>query len=423
MQKKRIIFIGTIFYAAQLAERSRTGIFVVADRLFRQFLDNNDFEVSLEFDTTIPESYIENVKNDYLLCDEKIVRPSSKCDSEFQEFLRKKKNGEILQAYFMRLLSKVSILINKKEKTKQRLNISALKEQEIFIINPAYNSVPKYIKREDQKIHTVHIIYDLIPIFYPQYFNLMKAKEHALYKFLKGTNPNKDIFMSISMQTKKDLLRFFNRQVNSGIFYLGFENKIIQSSDCIKVPNVLRTEKKTILSVSTIEPRKNLLFTVKLFQLLENKFPGQYQLVVVGAKGWEKEETYLAMTKIEGIHWMGYVSDHELPCYYQNAHVFVYPSFYEGFGLPVLEAMSYGVPTLVSQTSSLPEVAGEAGLYVDPNEAESGLNHIEALREVSTWNHWRTLSIKQAKKFSWNVAYENFCKELEVVKIQKKVTV
>src|SRR5438477_8134827 len=126
-----------------------------------------------------------------------------------------------------------------------------------------------------------------------------------------------------------------------------------------------------LLAVATTEPRKNLVTLLDAYVQLKND-PGAScpPLVIVGRKGWNCDDILSYMAELEdAIRFPGYVSDEELIALYQMATCLVFPSLYEGFGLPVLEAMAAGCPVITSTTSALPEVAGEAALLVDPLNA------------------------------------------------------
>jgi len=127
-----------------------------------------------------------------------------------------------------------------------------------------------------------------------------------------------------------------------------------------------------VLAVGTLEPRKNLPRLIEAFAGLTDAERGGRRLTLVGASGWETDETFEAI-RSEGslVTTLGWVTDEELPAIYRGADLFAYPSLYEGFGLPVLEAMSCGVPVLTSEISSLPEVGGDAVRYADPRDTGS----------------------------------------------------
>jgi glycosyltransferase involved in cell wall biosynthesis len=125
-----------------------------------------------------------------------------------------------------------------------------------------------------------------------------------------------------------------------------------------------------VLAVGTLEPRKNLPRLIEAFAALPAELRDGHELALVGGGGWEMEETMRSIAGHAGlVRRLGHVPDADLPALYAGAALFAYPSLYEGFGLPVLEAMAAGTPVLTSDVSSLPEVAGDAALLVDPEDA------------------------------------------------------
>jgi len=166
--------------------------------------------------------------------------------------------------------------------------------------------------------------------------------------------------------------------------------------------------KRFVLYIGTLEPRKNLPLLLRGFARLQHENPNAVEgveLVLGGAKGWLYDDIFRLVRELELepiTRFPGYVNEEELPLWYNSAECFVYPSVYEGFGLPPLEAMACGCPVITSNTSSLPEVVGEAGLTVSP-EDETGLS--KALACLLTDSTERTrrweLGLKQAQKFTW----------------------
>jgi glycosyltransferase involved in cell wall biosynthesis len=129
-----------------------------------------------------------------------------------------------------------------------------------------------------------------------------------------------------------------------------------------------------LLYVGTIEPRKNIARLIKAFDRTKDETGCDHQLVIVGKKGWLFDDVF-QVVRNRGLEtevlFTGFVPDEHLPALYDAATGFVFPSLYEGFGLPPLEAMSYGTPVIVGNSSSLPEVVGDAGILVDPENVES----------------------------------------------------
>lgn len=126
------------------------------------------------------------------------------------------------------------------------------------------------------------------------------------------------------------------------------------------------TDRPYILSVGTLQPRKNYLCLIEGFARLEHSRSGQLQLLIAGGHGWLYDEIVAEAGRHENVRLLGFVADEDLPALYRGARLFVLTSLYEGFGLPVVEAMACGVPVVCSRTSSLPEVAGHAAMLVDP---------------------------------------------------------
>jgi glycosyltransferase involved in cell wall biosynthesis len=158
-----------------------------------------------------------------------------------------------------------------------------------------------------------------------------------------------------------------------------------------------------VLAVGTLEPRKNVPRLVEAFQSLPGELQDAHPLVVVGALGWETGETLAALCSLgTRARMLGFVSDAALAELYRRCSVFCYPSLGEGFGLPVLEAMSAGAPTITSNLSSLPEVGGDAALYVDPYDTSSiaaGIKRVLSDEALRAELHGK--GPRRAAEFSW----------------------
>jgi glycosyltransferase involved in cell wall biosynthesis len=159
-----------------------------------------------------------------------------------------------------------------------------------------------------------------------------------------------------------------------------------------------------LLFVGTLEPRKNLTTLLHSYALLRRRFDPP-PLVVGGPKGWRHEEVFSLAEELdldELVHFPGYIPRDELPLWYNAASLFVYPSLYEGFGLPPLEAMACGTPVVASNTSALPEVVGDAGLLVEPTDVEEMADAMyRVLADVELKNTLREKGLERAKAYSW----------------------
>ncbi|WP_198851507.1 glycosyltransferase family 1 protein [Alicyclobacillus sp. SO9] len=159
-------------------------------------------------------------------------------------------------------------------------------------------------------------------------------------------------------------------------------------------------ESRFILAVGTLEPRKNLQRLIEAFSILieENM---EYKLVIVGRKGW-MDSLSIPENCREAIVFTGFVSNEELVELYSFAHLFVMPSLYEGFGIPLLEAMSCGVPVLAAATSSLPEVGGDACLYADPlSVTDMARKMSQLLTDETLCRAFRAKGLKRVEEFDW----------------------
>ena len=165
-----------------------------------------------------------------------------------------------------------------------------------------------------------------------------------------------------------------------------------------------------LLAVSTLEPRKNLPRLLIAYARLPEALRARHPLALVGAKGWlntELERHLAPLERTGQLRRLGYVPQDDLPVLYAGAHAFAYPSLYEGFGLPLLEAMASGLPALSSHRSSLPQVAGDAALLIDPEDIDDLTAGLERLLSDEPWRAVaRDRGMEQARRFSWDRCVE-----------------
>lgn len=168
----------------------------------------------------------------------------------------------------------------------------------------------------------------------------------------------------------------------------------------------LDIQENFILFVGTVEPRKNLTALIEAFASIKKDRSRREWLVVAGGSGWLNEQIYRRVEELDltrSVRFLGYVSTDELVVLYSSCRAFVYPSLYEGFGLPVLEAMACGAPVITSTVSSLPEVAGDAALTVDPKSPETmaaAMNSV--LGDSSLRSELRQKGVERSSVFSWH---------------------
>lgn len=329
---------------------------------------------------------------------------------EFAEKFIKKEGGNISD----RRLKISNRLLNTSLKLfREPLLDSVLGKPDIFFM-PNINIGP--VSRRCKKIITFH---DLSYEIYPEHFSLKRRLWHRF------VNPKKQAeeaykIITVSESTKNDLIGLYGISPNKvKTIYSGVDDKFrpIFRGDV----RLGRIKQKYflpdffILYFGAVEPRKNIIGLIKAFEKLKNKNKdrdtGSLKLVIAGIKGWlynEIIETARESKYCRDIVFTGFIENFDKPYIYNLAKVFVYPSFYEGFGFPPLEAMACGVPTITSNTSSLPEIVGDGAIMVDPYNIDE---ITEAMDLCLTNENLRLELVKRGVAQAGNFLWEKAAKE------------
>jgi len=274
-----------------------------------------------------------------------------------------------------------------------------------FSPNLNFTNLSKHVKH----IQTIH---DLSFEFFPECFTWKRRLWHW---FL---NPKKqckraDIILTPSENTKRDVVeRFKIEDLRLKILRPGLSIDRGYKTEDIRQRYGL--PEKYILFLGTLEPRKNVESIIKAYKMNYELGIRNYDLVIVGSSGWKNIELLKTIKETPGVKYIGYVDDEDKMELYKNASLFVFPSLYEGFGLPVLEAMACGVPVITSNRSSLTEVGQDAVYYVNPNnvsELASAIDLILKNSELKT--RMTTGGLEVAKDFDWQKSAQEF---LSVIK-------
>ena len=264
-------------------------------------------------------------------------------------------------------------------------------------------------------------LHDVSFLRYPEFFPkklYWQLKLSLLYSIRKSKK-----IITVSEFSKREIIKFYDvEQDKVDVIYNGVSENFrpVGQEDKEKILKKYGIKNPYILSVSNLQPRKNLSRLIKAFSsLVKNNEKFSYDLVIVGRKLWLCSEIFNEIREAniqERVILTGYVPEEDLVYLYNFAEVFVYPSLYEGFGLPIVEAMACGCPVITSSVSSLPEVAGKAGIMVNPYDVEEILQAINGI--IDNPDLKRNLKIeglKQSQKFSWKSAAEKTLKVYESV--------
>jgi len=255
-------------------------------------------------------------------------------------------------------------------------------------------------------VPSVVTVHDLAFLAYPEAFST--AKRRYLTAMTRLSVRRARHIIAVSAHTRDDLVYHFGVRPERITVIPNAADERYRPADTaddiarFKAANNLPD--RFILFVGTLEPRKNLRRLIEAFALLSSDDPS-VKLAIVGASGWLTSDL-APLVQSRGLSdriiFTGYVSDDDLPRWYQAATVFCYPSLYEGFGLPVLEAMACGVPVVTSRTSSLPEVAGDAALLIDPTDVRGLANTLQSvLADDARRQAMSAAGIARSHAYSW----------------------
>lgn len=232
---------------------------------------------------------------------------------------------------------------------------------------------------------------------------------HYFARWMPLTYQRADHILADSEHTKKDLMREVGIPAEKiTVVYLaagGEYGKAIEPNKLRAIRHKYHIPGPYLIHLGTLNPRKNLEFLVRVFAVIAKDFP-DLSLVISGKRGWYYDRLFALVGELgleKRVIFTGYVSDEDKPLLLAGAELCPFPSLYEGFGLPPLEAMASGVPVISSNSSSLPEVIGEAGILLDPKDEAAW---VMALRELLTrpvaCRKLIEKGLRQAKKFSWS---------------------
>jgi glycosyltransferase involved in cell wall biosynthesis len=287
---------------------------------------------------------------------------------------------------------------------------------DVDIFHLPYAALPPPRRNSQTKLAVT--IYDLAFAYYPE-----TAVDHAVFRYLTDRLSRQveqaDKILTISQSTRNDLQKILGAPSDKiEVIYpgtdlraptVGAEDAVGSEKNGAATFKALNLPERYILCVGTWEPRKNLETLLKAFHHLRKKCREQnIFLCLCGSKGWKYREAEKIITDLdleERVRTLGYVPREAMPSLFARSLMFVYPSLYEGFGMPVVEAMACGAPVITSNVSSMPEAAGDAGLLIDPLSVDDLAGAMERLvDDEELRRRMIERGFAQARRFSWQKA-------------------
>lgn len=248
------------------------------------------------------------------------------------------------------------------------------------------------------------VVHDLSFIKYPEF--VQEKNRRFLLKHVERSVKNATRIIAISESTKKDIIHYYGIDASRiSIVYPGVDAKLYSHKYDAGSLRKYGIEGKYLLYLGTIEPRKNISGIIEAYKDLPTKIKNEYSLVLAGGKGWNDKDIIEKIATFEGpgnIIQTGYIKSEDIPTIYREAEIFLFPSHYEGFGIPILESMAAGTPVITSRNSSLPEASGDAAFFADdknPQEISSAIVKIIGDKKIA--QSLVEKGHKRVQEFTW----------------------
>ncbi|MCL1495602.1 MAG: glycosyltransferase family 4 protein [Pseudanabaena sp. Salubria-1] len=398
--------------------KAKTGVYRVVESLFFELLKSSEIEttaipfnqISTIWENTSSSLYIKNQNLEKQILFDPCFTSRFNLTPIYQTAIKLQR--QLIQFSLKKypILYKPSLSIQVPFKLISKLDIKpTFNPQKFNIYHSPFYPIPD--RTTTQNLHRVLTIYDLLPILTPQNFTKNICSKYK--SIINSIDRHQDWITCISENTKQDFCNytgmnpervFVTPLAASDNFYPITDLEVIfQKLKQYQIPT-----QPYLLSLCTLEPRKNLNFLLQCFaQLLAQDPSLEINLVLVGVSGWKNNNIFQTVQSNSllknHVIFAGYIPDHDLSAIYSGALAFVYPSLYEGFGLPPLEAMQCGTPVITSNTSSLPEVVGKAGLMINPSSRDDLCQAMLTLIDNSKLrNQLSQKGIDRATQFSWS---------------------
>jgi len=287
------------------------------------------------------------------------------------------------------------------------LPLRLFKKKDIDVFFSPAHYLPRFCP-----VPSVVTIHDLSYLYFPEDF--LKKDLFQLKNWTKYSLKQAKKIIAVSKTTKKDIIKSYG--ISSDKVEVIYNGGIREHIEYPLWKDEETKKNPYILYVGTLQPRKNIETLIKAFEKIKKLYP-EFKLTIAGKKGWLYDKIFNQVADLgleNDVYFTDYITNNQLVYLYKNAFCFVLPSFYEGFGIPLLEAMSYNCPVIASYSSSLPEVGGDAVLYFDPNNP---LDLVEKIKMLKDDKKIRSEFIKKGRKRIKEFSWEKCAKQtLEIIK-------
>ena len=417
MKKINVLYDATLVCNINKKNYTRSGIFFVAYNVLRELLKREDFNVFLYADDM---GLLENVYANNSEFKECSIYRIPVIDNVLAYFSNLKSQN--LSKGLLGTITKLLFSLTKRIK-KFYLNLTYktyFNDIDVYF-SPA-RSIPEFITKKTN-VKKYVILHDVIPMVNDYRTG---ASRKWFYNLIKSVNST-DKYFANSGYTKQDFIKYVPKinPANITVIPLSTGKPYFKLDDTMYINQIKRkygipTDKRYIFSLCNLDPRKNLIFAIKNFlHFVEKNKLDDFIFVLGGAIFKDFEEALNQNIKDIGekqnrILRIGYVEDEDMSALYSGAEMFVYPSLYEGFGIPVLEAMKCGLPVICSNTTSLPEVVGDCGIQINPHSDEELINAMEKMYYDRDFRaECVRKGLERAKLFTWQKCVDVITDEIK----------
>lgn len=409
MRKIKLLYDASCVCNILLKNSSRSGIFFVAYNVLLEFLRRDDFDVWLYADNIGKLDYLIANYPEFSHCKRYELTPFDN-GVAYLGALRVKNKFESKKGLLKELTSFTSSIFQNLQKFYLNNFVNSSSVDDIDVYFSPMKAVPRFIEK-NKSIKKYTILHDAIPLGHDYREN---ANHRWYFKLLDSINSD-DKYFANSEYTKQDIIKHVPKINPDNIFVIPLStgkpySKITDIEVINKVKNKYNIPigKKYIFSLCNLDPRKNLIFSIKNFlNFVENNKLDDFIFVLGGGhfddfdKAINRSVEHLGEKK-NLILRIGYVDDEDMSALYSGAEVFLFPSLYEGFGMPVLEAMKCGLPVITSNVTSLPEVIGDCGIQINPDSDEEMLNALDKMYfDRGFRQSCIDKGLERAKQFTW----------------------